>query len=231
MKRTFFTALVALGFLLPMTQRANAQGKFEGTIVWAMTMPQLDEEKHDLIQSMKGDQTYTEMDLGAQGGMKMWIDRSANKMYMYMAALGNNGMVMDMPNDSVALAKAGDQVVDIKPTGKKATVAGHAAEEYLMTIKDGQMSLWMASDFSKDLVSAFQNTMSSGQKQDVKVTRAIKDFIAKGQVPVKMQVTSAGEIAMTMELQKIEAKKLDDKIFERPSNIKFGAMPAGMMGN
>jgi hypothetical protein len=231
MKRTLFIALVALGFSLPMTQRANAQAHFEGTIVWAMTMPQLDEEKHDMIQSMKGDQTYVEMDLGAQGGMKMWTDRHANKMYMYMAALGNNGMVMDLPNDSAAIAKVGEQAVEIKPTGKKATVAGHAAEEYLMSIKDGEMSLWMASDFPKDLVSAFQHTMSSGQKQDPKVMRVMKDFIAKGQVPVKMQVTAAGETAMIMELQKIEAKKLDDKIFERPANIKFGAMPAGMMGN
>jgi hypothetical protein len=229
MKRILLIALVALGFVTTTNVlSARAQGKFEGTITWAMTMPQMDEDKHDMIANMKGDQSLMEMDLGAQGGIKMWSDRAAKKMYMYMAAMGSNGFIMDIPSDSVAMAKAGDEQLEIKPTGKKAMIAGHNAEEYQMKLKEGEMSMWMASDFPKNIMEAF-HSMSNTQKQDVKVTRALKELMDKGQVPVKMQMSSAGEIAMTMELVKVEPKKLDDKIFERPSSITFKPMPAGMM--
>lgn len=229
MKRILLLALVALGFLSMPIRRASAQSKFEGTITWAMTIPMMDEEKHDMIFSMKGDQAFVQMDLGAQGGMKMWTDRAARKTYMYMAALGNRGMIIDMPNDSVTLAKAKDLQLDLKATGQKANVAGHASEEYMMKTKDMDVSMWMASDFPQDLRDAFKHAMASNQQQDVNIARAMKELGDKGLVPVKMSVKKGGETAMTMELVKIEQKKLDDKVFERPANIEFKPMPAGMM--
>ena len=94
--------------------RSSSSSRPANEIVWAMTIPQMDEEKHDMTLNVKGDMIETEMDLGAQGGIKMWVDRAAKKTYMYMAALGNKGMIMDMPNDSAAAKQT--ENIDIKPT-------------------------------------------------------------------------------------------------------------------
>jgi hypothetical protein len=222
MKRTVFIALLALGFLAPVTRRASAQDKFEGTVTMAVSIPQMDEEKHEAITNIKGDKIMTEVDLGAQGGIKAWIDVPEKKAYMYSAAMGKKGMIMDFPDDAVSNKEGADD--GLKATGQKATIAGHASEEYSMKTDDGDVAFWMTSDLPKDIQQAFTHSMSMNQQKDPKLASSIKRLAAKGFVPVKTVIKMGGEIAMSSELVKIEPKKLDDKIFERPADVQFVSM-------
>src|SRR5437588_11808281 len=98
MKRNLVASLVALGFvLLEFAATARAQAPFEGTVTWAMSIPQVDDEKHDMLVNIKGDKIETELDLGAQGGVKTYLDHANKKIYMYMSSM-KAGFVMDYPN-------------------------------------------------------------------------------------------------------------------------------------
>jgi hypothetical protein len=66
--------------------------------------------------------------------------------------------------------------------------------------------------------------------QDPVVAATLRQLSDKGLTPVKMEVKSAGELALSTELTKVEMHPIDDKIFVLPANAKFGPMPAGMGG-
>ena len=220
-------ALASLLVLFVMAPQARAQTPFEGTATWSMTIPQMDDEKHEMTINMKGDKVETEIDLGAQGGVKTYIDREKKKIYVAMSAM-KSGWVLDFPNDSLVKAKTGD--IDLKTTGQKATIAGHPAEEYILHTKKADISLWMSGDFPKEIRDAFHRSMTSQPGQDPGAARAMQQLADKGLVPVKMIVKNGEEIATTMELVKVESKKLDDSIFVTPKDITFSPMPAGMGG-
>ncbi len=200
---------------------------FEGIVYWTMTMPQLDEDKHDMKINIKGGKSETEMDMGVQGGVKVIADRDAHKMWMVMEAM-HMGYTMDMPSDTAAEKMMKEKMgnIEMKPTGQKATIAGHAAEEYLMKTKEGDISIWASGDFPKHIVESMSHNISSqpGQRGD-DMKNAMKQLSAKGLMPVKIEMKQAGETAMSMEFVKYEEKKIDDSVFTPPSDIKFQPMP------
>ncbi|MDP4197991.1 MAG: DUF4412 domain-containing protein [Bacteroidota bacterium] len=220
------TALASLLTLLVMSPLVRAQAPFEGTATWSLSIPQMDDEKHEMTINMKADKVETDLDLGAQGGIKTYLDRANKKVYIVMSAM-KSGMVMDMPNDSVIKSKTED--IEVKSTGQKETVAGHIAEEYQIHAKSGEISMWMSADFPQNVRDAFHRAMGA-QHQDPAASHAMEQLAAKGLVPVKMVVKNGGEIAAAMELVKLEPKKLDDSVFETPKDIKFSPMPTGMHG-
>src|ERR1700733_15231994 len=124
---------IVFGFVLAAPiLKLYAQKPFEGTITWSVNSPMLDDDKHPMIINVKGDKTETEMDLGVSGNMKAWSDRSTKKMYMFMSSM-KSGWTMDMKDNKTVTS----DTVNLKPTGKKATIAGHPAEEYLIKGKTG----------------------------------------------------------------------------------------------
>jgi hypothetical protein len=221
-------------FLLPLANLWAQAKPFEGTITWAMTMPQVgNNDSHSMIINVKGKKMETEINMGAMGLMKSYSDLETRKGYMVMGAR-KMGYSMDLPSDSAMNASNDKSDLDLKPTGQKATIAGHSAEEYVLKGVNSRggmvdLSFWVAGDFPKEMLAAFHHGLKD-PGQDSKQTRAMKYFVDHGLVPVRIVATSDGQVAMTMEFVKYEEKHLDDALFAPPTDVKYRPMPKGMGG-
>jgi hypothetical protein len=208
---------IIYGFLLAFpVLKLHAQKPFEGTITWAMTIPMMDDEKHSMIVNVKGDKNESEMDMGVQGIVKVYKDRSTKKMYIVMTAM-KMGMTMDLSDINNAVDS-----IDIKPSGQKETIAGHPAEEYLIKGAKGDISLWVTSDFPKEIQQSFYKSLNDNPQSDPNQIKAIRELVGKGLVPIRIVVKSAGEVQMSMEFVKYEQKSLDDALFIPPQEAPVG---------
>jgi hypothetical protein len=230
MKKLLSSIIVFACVLASPVLKLHAQSTFEGTITWNMSIPQMgDDDKHPMVINVKGQKLESELDMGAMGAYKTYIDLMQKKGYLVMGAM-KNGYIIDMPTDSNVIKNSGN-LTDAKPTGKTETIAGHSATEYLlkgikakgMTV---DMSIWVASDFPKDVQNALTNGLMHGSGgEDSKESNAMRQFAAQGLVPVRVTASTGGEVAMTMDFVKYEQKSLDDSLFVPPTDVKFGPMP------
>ena len=231
MKKAGFVIVSAFVLLAP--SLGFAQKTFEGTITWSLTLPQMgDDAAHPMTMNVKDQQVEAEIDMGTMGLMKTYTDNKTRKGYVVMEAM-KMGYTMDLPSDSSKDATK-SEMPDIKPTGHKMTVAGHAAEEYLLKgvhAKTGtaDLSIWVTSDFPKEIQIAMKNGLKNSA-QDPKEAQVMKYFANKGLVPVRIVTMSDGDTAATMEFVKFEAKHLDDALFVPPTDIKFQPMPTAPGG-
>jgi hypothetical protein len=215
---------------------AHAQKSFEGTLTWTTSMPIMgDDDQHPMIINMKGQKSETEMEMGPMGTVRTYSDYGSRKIYA-VTGTQKTGFVMDMSDTTIKnIAQKQLDSLDLKPTGKKETIAGHPAEEYLLTgIKmmgtSVQLSIWAASGFPKELQESLSHSLSNSPGQDPKQSKALRQLADKGLVPVRTVISKDGEVAMTMEFVKYEAKSLDDSIFVPPADVKFSAPPRQMGG-
>ncbi len=223
---------LVLGFVLAFPVLKLHAQSFEGTVTWTMTFPiGGDDDPHPMIINIKGQKTETEMEMGAMGSMKSYSDGKKSYGLSIMGGM-KNGFVMDMPSDSATNAMSQKQLgdVDLKPTGKKETIAGHPAEEYVLTGVNMKgmifdMSIWAAADFPKSFQEILYNSMKNSPGQDSKQTKAMKQFADKGLVPVRMVMKKDGEVAVTTEFVKYEQKSLDDALFIPPTDVTFKPIP------
>jgi len=229
-KITGYFLAFSLVLTLPLAKVSAQSESFEGTITWTMTMPQMgNDDSHPMIINIKGKKLEVEINMGAMGLMKSYADQETKKGYLVIGAM-KTGYSMDLPSDSAQNASHDkSDVLDLKPTGQKATVAGHSAEEYLLKGVKSQsgtvdMSIWVAGDFPKEMLAAFNNGLKN-PGQDSKQTMAMRYFADRGLVPVRMVAKSNGEVAMSMEFVKYEKKHLDDALFVPPTDIKYRPMP------
>jgi hypothetical protein len=217
---------IVFGFVLAApVLKLHAQGAFEGTITWAMSVPVLDDDKHDMIINVKGDKSEMDMDMGVQGDVKVYSDRSTKKMTMVMSAT-KSGYTMEMKD----VKTTNSDSIDFKPTGKKENIAGHPSEEYLIKGAYSDISMWVTADFPKDIQESFVRSLSNNPRQDANETRAMKQFADRGYMPVRIVVNVSGETQMSMEFVKYERKSVDDAIFVIPADIKISPMPTGAGG-
>jgi len=214
-KHLAFIFALALALAAP-TLTAHAQA-FEGTVHWSMSIPKMDEEKHDMIVNMKGDKTQTNIDMGVQGQIKTFVQD--NKIYIAMMAM-KSGFVADIPKEI-----SNDAIDPLKPTGQKANIAGHDAEEYLLHSSKIDIHFWASSDFPKSMLNGLERAMNSQPSKDQKMASAFKQLTEKGLFPVRVVMKSGEETDLSMEFVSYEEKKLDDAIFALPKDIKFGPMP------
>jgi Domain of unknown function (DUF4412) len=232
MKKNLSFLVVIFSFLLlPAVHSLYAQKAFEGTITWSMTVPMMgDDDPHPMVVNIKGQKSETEMDLGAMGLRKSYIDYDSGKIYMVMGS-SKTGFVSNFPSDAdIKKLPAQLDSMDLKPTGNKQTISGHPAEEYLITGlkimgQNVDMSVWVSSNFPEDIRQGFYHTLKSSSAQDPKLFKALKQLAAKGLVPVRTETKQGGQIAMTMEFVKYEPKSLNDALFVPPADVKFGPMP------
>ena len=229
---SFLAVLIVVAFM-PAVRGLHAQKSFEGTITWSMTMSMLgDDDAHPMIINVKGKKSETEMEMGAMGSMKTYSNQETRKMYMCMA-MGATKMNYVTDIDDPTLQKAAQKAtdsLDLKPTGKKETIAGHPAEEFLLTGIKAQgasvdLSIWAAADFPKDMQETFSNSMNNKPGQDPKQTKAFRKLADKGLVPVRVVMKKDGEVAMSMEFVKYEQKSIDDSVVTPPADVKFSPMP------
>ncbi len=224
---------IVFGFVLAFpTLKLHAQKAFEGTITWSMSMPMMgDDDQHPMVIDIKGKKSVVDIDMGAMGSMKTYSDGDTKKIYMVMEAM-KSGFVVDMAADSALKKTAQTQLgsIDLKPTGKKETIAGHPAEEYLLTgVKmkgmNLDMSIWAAADFPNDMRESLYHALNSDPGQDTKETKAMRQLADKGLMPVRTVMKKDGEVVVTTEFVKYEQKSLDDALFVPPANIKYQPMP------
>jgi hypothetical protein len=220
---------IVFGFVLAApVLKLHAQASFEGTITWSMTIPMLDDDKHGMTINVKGDKSEVNMDMGVQGNVMVYSDRSTKKTTVVMTAM-KSGMTMDM--NEIKTTKT--DPIDMKPSGKKETIAGHPAEEYLIKGAHSDISLWVTNDLPKDIQDCFYNTLSNNPRQDANETKAMKQLVEQGYVPVRIVVKAGDETQMSMEFVKYERKSVADALFVIPSDIKISPMqkaPGGSGG-
>jgi hypothetical protein len=240
MKKNFsFLAILLLVAFTPAFHGLYAQKAFEGTITWSMSIAAMgDDEKIPWIINIKGQKLEMEMDMGAMGEIQTYTDMEKKKGYFVMAMGGKKtGYLIDATDSDVMNSyKTTMDDIDPVPTGKTETIAGHAAAEYLLKGVKAKgvtmdMSMWLASDFPKDVQKALSDGLTHGSGgQDPKENRALKKLYSHGLVPVRIVASAGDEVAMTMEFVKYQQKSLDDALFIPPADVKFSPMPKTLGG-
>jgi hypothetical protein len=195
-----------------------AQG-FEGTVTWQTSIPMLGDQKIDMAINMKGDKSMTTSDIPNMGMMKTYLDKSAKKIIMVMEAQ-KQGQEMDLA--AIEAAMQGKQFSEPKPTGKKETVKGYSTEEYKSTLDGGmEFDLWVTKDMPKEIATAITGSMESSMQMGGTKNKTFKALFAKGLTPVRINVKKDGDVQATMEFSKAEPRKIDDKEFIIPADIKI----------
>ena len=220
--------LFAFSFALTLLSlNARAQGSFEGSITWNMTVPQLGDDAMPMTMNFKNGNMEQEMTMGPQGTMKTYVlkENNGRKLYVAMEAM-KMGFTKDLSDTIKPTADESD--TKVTATGKKEMIAGHNAEEYLVTEKGDVDTFWVASDFPADMRESMEKAMQEQPRQNG--GQAFRQFAAKGLFPVRMVFVNNGETAATMELVSVEKKSLPDALFVPPTDIKYRPMPEGMGG-
>lgn len=223
LKGLLFCALLVLAQSVT-TQHANAQN-FEGRIVYSMSSPMTGGEKIELISSFKNDKIVSSVSLGAMGSMKMYFQ--GTKLTTVMGSMGFETELKPSATKTVA-----GNTPKITQTGKKETINGYAAEEWVATIEGkGTMTMWLSSDFDRSIVEGMKamNRMHQAQQpndQQAEITRIIAE---KGLMPVRVTMSADGEQVMSMDLVKIEKTSIPDSEFVVPSDVTIQKMDPNMM--
>jgi hypothetical protein len=204
----------------------HAQQAFEGSITWSMTIPKTGGEKHLMIINSKGKKLETETDMGSTGFFKTFSDEDTKKLYV-LNVDKQEGFVLDNPGESASGNMPTKDSLDLKPTGQKATIDGHPAEEYILRSPNSatETSFWVTADFPNDIKEVFYHSLNASQSQDPQKSRALKILNERGVVPIRIVVRVGGEVALTLEFIKYEEKHLDNTVFIPPTNIQFNPLP------
>lgn len=227
MRKASMLWIVALLFV---AQNAQAQG-FEGRIIQSLSVPQLGDEKMEIVMNVKGEKLMVSTDMGPGGVMKMYSTNGGKSMIMVMEQM-NMGMEMDLEQASSQATTASAEQSAMKPTGKKETVNGYAAEEWVATLDENNvMTMWLSADFDKSLVTAMQTAMKAqnAHSQSAAQSDILKTLTEKGMVAVRTEMTMNGETAAIVDLVKIEKTSIADAIFVPDPSIQIQKMDPSMM--
>jgi hypothetical protein len=195
---------------------------FEGTITLTTT-GMGDDSKHDVLINMKGSQIQIDIDAGAQGHFQLYPDAKKNKLYIVMTAQ-HMGLEQTLTKH--------DTKVELKSLGKKDTIAGHPAEAYELVTAQADVTLWEASDLPSSVREAYLAALPHILQEDNDMSAALDQLGKKNMAPVRVDlaVKEMGQ-KISLELVKVEPKKMDDALFVLPKDITFQPMPQMGGGN
>jgi hypothetical protein len=236
------SAIVTVCSIGSLRAQGAALVPFEGVITYnvIVNIPQMGEQTMEMHTTVKGEKTVMDMDMGPMGGMHTFLDGTAHKMTVVMDNM-KNGYEMDMPVDtamptapvasnSAAATPAVGTVAATTPappgglmrTGKTETINGYKAEEYQASTPKGLLDLWLTADLPADLRNALGQAMKhSPQNQGQQAKQIFSDIQQRGLAPVRIIFFKDNEKVATIDLVKVEIKKVDDKVFVIPSGIKI----------
>lgn len=200
---------------------------FEGIIVNRITSPMMGDPM-DMTINVKGNKIMMEMDGGAMGGMKIYLDKTDNKQYIVMSAMKMGYEVASSVADKAE--KGALTAPALKPTGKAEKINGHQAEEFTAELEDATMDLWLAKDFPKEMIDAMASSMRSNSSQSEGQLQLMKLISEKGYAPVRFSVKNGDETLATIDFIKFEKKSLSDDLFILPTDIKFTKLDPSQMG-
>jgi hypothetical protein len=224
-KIALFALCAALAVLFAKT--ASAQKPFEGSVNWKVVSAQMgDQEPHDMTMNIKGDKFEMDVDAGVQGMVHIIVDR-ANKKFTTVLDAMKMGTVASLPEEDASDSK---KDVDLKATGEKSTINGHASELYILTTEKETVKMWVSKDFKSDLAAGVRAAMSNSIRGSKEQKKVFRDFAEKGLFPVRIESQDGG----SLELVGAEAKSLPDSKFDVPADVTImptnGGMGRGMRG-
>lgn len=228
MRKASMLWIVALLFV---AQNAEAQS-FEGRIIQSITVPQMGDEKMEMVMNIKGEKMMMSMDMGPMGGMKMYSVNNGKTMTMVMEQM-KMGYEIDLEQAAKDYKPANAPVEpSMKATGKKETINGYAAEEWVANIDEANtMTMWLTSDIDKSLVAAMQTAMKAQNAQSPNPAQAeiMKTLTEKGMIAVRTTMSMGGEVAAVVDLVKIEKASIPDATFTPDPSINIQKMDPSMM--
>lgn len=212
--------------LFVVASHANAQS-FEGHVTQTISSPQSMGQTMEMLMSFKGNKIKVDMDLGPQGKTSIFMEKGGSSITVVMEAM-KSGMQIDIPQDVAKEQDPADQP-SIKATGKKETINGYAAEEWLVENNDGQtMSLWLSSDVDKSVIESMLAATNLLDKSNANTEKndSINQFlVGKKMLPVRMVVSQNGEVVANVNVTKIEKASIPDAAFVIPADITVQKMP------
>jgi hypothetical protein len=228
MKTRISTAMLWIVALLFVAQNAQAQASFEGRIIQTVSAPALGEDKMEMVMSIKGEQMMISMDAGPIGGMKMFTQNGGKSMVMVMEQL-NQGFEIQL--DDAKIEKTVSAAPAVKPTGKKETINGYAAEEWVANLDENNtMTMWLTSDIESSLVKAMQTAMKAQNAQNPNAAQSeiMRTLSEKGMIAVRTIVATSGETQAVIDLVKIEKTSIPDATFAIPAGVNIQKMDPSM---
>lgn len=210
MKKLLVSAFAGCAMMFGVASTSMAQKGVE--ISMQMKSAMMGEEPMHMQIFTKGDQTMSQIDMGAMGSMKSYVDRKNKKITM-LGLMGQN-LEMDMPENT-----QDTQSVDMKPTGKKDVINGFKSEEYTVTLDKGQTAdAWLTSDLPKSVLNQMKEMQLSSMGSSGNMGGAMKKMIQNGMFfsRITMNVPQGGDV--TMDVTKFEEKDLDDAMFKVPAD-------------
>lgn len=160
----------------------------------------------------KGGHTITQMDMGAMGNIKCYIDKKNKKITIL--GVGQN-LEMDMLDNSPQDAKG----IEMKPTGKKDVINGFKSEEYTLTLDKGQMAdAWLTNDLPKSVFEHMKDMQLSSAGSSGNMSTAVKKMMEKGMFFSRLIMNTPQGGDVTMDVTKVEEKDLDDAMFKVPAD-------------
>lgn len=214
--------------LLFVAQNAEAQS-FEGRIIQTVSVPQLGEDKMEMVMNVKGEQMMINMDMGPMGVIKMFTQNGGKSMVMVMEQM-NIGY--EIPLDDAKMEKPVSAAPAIMATGKKETVNGYAAEEWVVNLDENNtMTMWLTSDIEASLVKAMQTAMKAQNAQNPNAAQSeiMRTLSEKGMIAVRTIVAASGETQAVIDLVKIEKASIPDATFAIPAGITVQKMDPSIM--
>jgi hypothetical protein len=219
--RRSLAVLVIAATCIPALIRAQA---FEGVVTWEMSIPMLGDQKIPVTINLKGDKTMTTMDIPMQGTMKMYGDKAAKKMTMVQEAQ-KSGMEIDLAQSEAMMKNMPPSSVP-KATGKKEKIKAYNAEEYSSTADGGiEVDMWISKDVPKEVAAGINASHESSMQMSGPKNEGFTELFKKGYAPLRTVVKKDGDVQMMMEFEKVEPKKLDDKLFVIASDITIQKNP------
>jgi hypothetical protein len=226
-----FRLVVACTFFITTASFASAfEGKVEmKTTVGKETMPMTYFVKGQLIR----------MEMKAQGGkhkgeenMVMIMDTVALETTVLMEK-DKMYMVHKLPQATVEKAQK-DNEMEFKPTGRKETIAGLEAEEYVGTSKKQRVEVWVTKELGKFMMANPGGPMGGKKKADAWQTFAEKENFFPLRSITRANKEGAPEESR-MEVTAIDKSKQPDSLFKPPADYQkfempdMGSMMKGMM--
>jgi outer membrane lipoprotein-sorting protein len=208
------------------TSSARAQD-FEGRVIMTVLSPATNNVRSEMSMNFKGDKMMMSMDV-AGTALKMYSQNWGTKLVIVMEAM-NMGFETELTTPTAQPASA--ITSNLKPTGKKETVNGFAAEEWAIVDEEKSTVMWLTSDIDKSILKSWGALNKIQQAQNPDQGRAEMDRIIteKGLMPVRIVFSESGEAQATIDLVKVEKTSIPDSVFVLPSNITIQKVDASML--
>lgn len=210
--RSFVLACLGIVVGTGLAGTALAQETFQGRVAMKISSGS---GQQSLDYYVKGDQMrVVPKDPRAQGGI-MIMDMAEKKIFTLLPA---QKMYMEMPLPELQTSASEDKKPE--PTGETRSILGHTAQQYRFEQGGAEYEIW-----ATDELGAFGGLHLPGGNQPGTPSPANQALANEKFFPLLIIERRNGEETNRVEVTKVEAKELDESLFEIPSDYQGMQMP------